>query len=99
MIALLGPWRQRPHEARTRKATLALAPPMVKKALCVGCNYASKLYRLSGPVNDAFLIADCLQRNCEFDAENVCVLYDIPPGQKRGVCAEAWLATRANILQ
>jgi len=66
----------------------------------VGCNYTSKLYSLSGPVNDAFLIADCLQRNCGFDAENICVLYDVPPGQKRGTYVDTeQLATRANILQ
>lgn len=56
---------------------------MVKKALCVGCNYPSKAFGLAGAVNDAFLIADTLQRSCGFDPENVCVLHDIYPGQKK----------------
>ena len=34
---------------------------MVKRALCVGCNYPSKAFGLAGAVNDAFLIAETLQ--------------------------------------
>jgi len=72
---------------------------MVKKALCIGCNYPSKAFGLAGAVNDAFLIADGLQR-CGFDSANVCVLHDIHPGQKKSMKVEpAKNPTRVNILQ
>jgi len=73
---------------------------MVKRALCVGCNYPSKAFGLAGAVNDAFLIADCLQKNCGFDAENVCVLHDVHPGQKKSMKVDASKKpSRVNILQ
>lgn len=73
---------------------------MVKKALCVGCNYPSKAFGLAGAVNDAFLIADCLQKNCGFEPENVCVLHDLHPGQKKSMKVEpSKKPTRVNILQ
>ncbi|CAK0905773.1 unnamed protein product, partial [Prorocentrum cordatum] len=70
------------------------------KALCVGCNYPSKAFGLAGAVNDAFLIAGCLQEHMGFDPGNVCVLHDIYPGQKKSVKVEpARCPTRAVILQ
>jgi len=73
---------------------------MVRKALCVGCNYPSKAFGLAGAVNDAFLIADCLQKNFGFDPENVCVLHDVHPGQKKSMKVDpAKRPTRVNILQ
>lgn len=74
---------------------------MVKKALCVGCNYTRRVFGLSGAVNDAFLLADCLQRKCGFEPENVCVLHDEQPGRRgRKVDVDASkLSTRSNILQ
>eukprot|EP00929_Paragymnodinium_shiwhaense_P091906 TRINITY_DN51799_c0_g2_i1.p1 TRINITY_DN51799_c0_g2~~TRINITY_DN51799_c0_g2_i1.p1 ORF type:complete len:466 (-),score=129.32 TRINITY_DN51799_c0_g2_i1:110-1507(-) len=73
---------------------------MVKKALCVGCNYPSKAFGLAGAVNDAFLIADSLQKHCGFEPENVCVLHDIYPGQKKSVKVDpSKTPTRVNILE
>mmetsp|Transcript_17953 Transcript_17953/g.63019 ORF Transcript_17953/g.63019 Transcript_17953/m.63019 type:complete len:592 (+) Transcript_17953:160-1935(+) len=76
---------------------------MVKRALCIGCNYPSKKYGLSGAVNDAFLIADCLQRSCGFQPEDICVLHDMLPGQQakssERLVESAKRPTRSNILQ
>lgn len=73
---------------------------MVKKALCVGCNYPSKAFGLAGAVNDAFLVADCLQKNCGFESDNICVLHDVYPGQKKTMKVDpAKTPTRVNILQ
>lgn len=73
---------------------------MVKRALCVGCNYPSKAFGLAGAVNDAFLIAETLQAHMGFRHENVCVLHDVYPGQKKSLKVEpAKSPTRVNILQ
>lgn len=73
---------------------------MVKRALCVGCNYPSKAFGLAGAVNDAFLIAECLQKNCGFEPDNVVVLHDIYPGQKKSMKVEpSQKPSRVNILQ
>mmetsp|Transcript_65619 Transcript_65619/g.154350 ORF Transcript_65619/g.154350 Transcript_65619/m.154350 type:complete len:567 (+) Transcript_65619:72-1772(+) len=73
---------------------------MVKRALCVGCNYPSKAFGLAGAVNDAFLIAETLQAHLGFRHENVCVLHDVYPGQKKSLKVEpAKCPTRVNILQ
>lgn len=72
---------------------------MSKKALCVGCNYPSKAFGLAGAVNDAFLIADCLQKHYGFTSESVTLLHDVYPGQKKSVKVEPTkLPTRKNIL-
>lgn len=66
----------------------------------MGCNYPSKAFGLAGAVNDAFLIADCLQQGFGFDPENVCVLHDIYPGQKKSMKVDpSKKPTRVNILQ
>ncbi|CAK9036173.1 unnamed protein product, partial [Durusdinium trenchii] len=73
---------------------------MVKRALCIGCNYPSKAFGLAGAVNDAFLIAETLQVHMGFCHENVCVLHDVYPGQKKSLKVEpAKCPTRVNILQ
>eukprot|EP00747_Dinoflagellata_sp_TGD_P166501 gnl/TRDRNA2_/TRDRNA2_189378_c0_seq1.p1 gnl/TRDRNA2_/TRDRNA2_189378_c0~~gnl/TRDRNA2_/TRDRNA2_189378_c0_seq1.p1 ORF type:complete len:491 (+),score=91.35 gnl/TRDRNA2_/TRDRNA2_189378_c0_seq1:41-1474(+) len=73
---------------------------MPKKALCVGCNYPSKAFGLAGAVNDAFLVADCLQKSCGFEPENVMVLHDVYPGQKKSMQVDAsQKPTRVNVLQ
>ncbi|CAJ1419856.1 unnamed protein product [Effrenium voratum] len=73
---------------------------MVKRALCVGCNYPSKAFGLAGAVNDAFLIAETLQAHMGFRHENICVLHDVYPGQKKSLKVEpAKCPTRVNILQ
>jgi len=72
---------------------------MVKRALCVGCNYPSKAFGLAGAVNDAFLIAETLQAHLGFRHENTCVLHDVYPGQKKSLKVEpAKCPTRVNIL-
>mmetsp|Transcript_6517 Transcript_6517/g.15928 ORF Transcript_6517/g.15928 Transcript_6517/m.15928 type:complete len:537 (-) Transcript_6517:53-1663(-) len=72
---------------------------MVKRALCVGCNYPSKAFGLAGAVNDAFLLAECLQENCGFQPENICVLHDVHPGQKKSMKVDQALKpTRVNIM-
>eukprot|EP00928_Gymnodinium_smaydae_P026090 TRINITY_DN20589_c0_g1_i4.p1 TRINITY_DN20589_c0_g1~~TRINITY_DN20589_c0_g1_i4.p1 ORF type:complete len:522 (-),score=85.14 TRINITY_DN20589_c0_g1_i4:301-1866(-) len=74
---------------------------MVKRALCVGCNYPSKAFGLHGAVNDAFLLADSLQRSCGFEPDEICVLHDIIPGQPRSsqrLVDASRRPTRANIL-
>jgi len=66
----------------------------------VGCNYPSKAFGLTGAVNDAFLIAECLQQRCGFEPDNVCVLHDVIPGQKKSSKVEpSKVPTRVNILQ
>ncbi|CAE8718573.1 unnamed protein product, partial [Polarella glacialis] len=66
----------------------------------VGCNYPSKAFGLAGAVNDAFLIAETLQAHLGFEAENVCVLHDVYPGQKKSFKVEpAKCPTRVNIIQ
>jgi hypothetical protein len=66
----------------------------------VGCNYPSKAFGLAGSVNDAFLIAECLQDHCGFESENVCVLHDVYPGQKKSTKVDpSKKPTRVNILQ
>jgi len=74
---------------------------MVKRALCVGCNYPAKAFGLAGAVNDAFLIAECLQRHCGFEPQDVTVLHDAQPGEARTAkeVEPASRPTRANILQ
>mmetsp|Transcript_143130 Transcript_143130/g.363278 ORF Transcript_143130/g.363278 Transcript_143130/m.363278 type:complete len:978 (-) Transcript_143130:1442-4375(-) len=75
---------------------------MVKRALCIGCNYPSKKHGLHGAVNDAFLIADCLQRSCGFQPDDICVLHDMLPGQAKSSERLVELSrrpTRANIVQ
>mmetsp|Transcript_67432 Transcript_67432/g.161763 ORF Transcript_67432/g.161763 Transcript_67432/m.161763 type:complete len:580 (+) Transcript_67432:54-1793(+) len=73
---------------------------MVRKALCVGCNYPSKAFGLAGAVNDAFLLAECLQERCGFLPENICVLHDMHPGQKKSVKVDPSVKpTRVNVLQ
>ncbi|CAE7784061.1 MCA1 [Symbiodinium pilosum] len=65
----------------------------------VGCNYPSKAFGLAGAVNDAFLIAETLQAHLGFRHENVCVLHDVYPGQKKSLKVEpAKCPTRVNIL-
>eukprot|EP00931_Biecheleriopsis_adriatica_P055785 TRINITY_DN33054_c0_g1_i1.p1 TRINITY_DN33054_c0_g1~~TRINITY_DN33054_c0_g1_i1.p1 ORF type:complete len:634 (+),score=111.93 TRINITY_DN33054_c0_g1_i1:93-1904(+) len=72
---------------------------MVKRALCIGCNYPSKAFGLAGAVNDAFLIAETLQVHLGFRHENICVLHDVYPGQKKSLKVEpAKCPTRVNIL-
>lgn len=72
----------------------------MKKALCVGCNYPVRSVGLLGSVNDAFMMADMLIKHCEFDPENVKVLYDVEPGQKKSVkVPEEKIPTKSNILQ
>lgn len=75
---------------------------MVKKALCVGCDYPSQNPGLSGAVNDSFLIADCLQRSCGFRPEDICILHDVIPGQAKSsqrLVDPSRRPTRVNILQ
>lgn len=48
---------------------------MVKRALCVGCNYPGRVVRLGGAVPDAFLIAKTLNIHYEFD--QILVLHDV----------------------
>lgn len=73
---------------------------MVKRAVCVGCNYPSKPYGLAGCVNDAFLIAGYLEEHLGFSKENICVLHDVLPGKRRNVQVdEEKRPTRVNILQ
>lgn len=73
---------------------------MVKRALCVGCNYPSKAFGLAGAVNDAFMICECLQAHCGFLPENICLLHDMVPGQRKTTKVEAAkMPTRVNILQ
>jgi len=68
--------------------------------LCIGCNYPTKAFGLAGAVNDAFLISDYLQTHCGFAEENVCILHDVIPGQKKSVQVdETSRPTRVNILQ
>jgi len=72
----------------------------MKKALCVGCNYPVRSVGLLGAVNDAFMMADMLIKQCQFDPENVKVLYDVEPGQKKSVkVPEEKNSTKSNILQ
>eukprot|EP00930_Biecheleria_cincta_P034959 TRINITY_DN24094_c0_g1_i1.p1 TRINITY_DN24094_c0_g1~~TRINITY_DN24094_c0_g1_i1.p1 ORF type:complete len:560 (-),score=96.22 TRINITY_DN24094_c0_g1_i1:109-1767(-) len=72
---------------------------MTKRALCVGCNYPSKAFGLAGAVNDAFLIAETLQVHLGYRNENVCVLHDVYPRQKKSLKVEAAKCpTRVNIL-
>jgi len=71
----------------------------VKKALCVGCNYPSKAFGLAGGVNDAFLLAESLQAHLGFEAENICILHDVYPGQKKSMKVDpSRTSTRVNIL-
>lgn len=71
----------------------------MKKALCVGCNYPSKAFGLNGAVNDAFLIADALQKQHGFELDNVCLLHDVYPGQKKTMKVDQTkMPTRKNIL-
>jgi len=71
----------------------------VKKALCVGCNYPSKAFGLAGGVNDAFLLAECLQAHAGFEPENICILHDVYPGQKKSMKVDpSRTPTRVNIL-
>jgi len=66
----------------------------------VGCNYPSKAFGLAGAVNDAFLLAECLQQSCGFEPDNVCILHDVLPGQKKSQRVDPTKApTRLNILQ
>eukprot|EP00931_Biecheleriopsis_adriatica_P015801 TRINITY_DN11872_c0_g2_i1.p1 TRINITY_DN11872_c0_g2~~TRINITY_DN11872_c0_g2_i1.p1 ORF type:complete len:765 (+),score=138.63 TRINITY_DN11872_c0_g2_i1:67-2361(+) len=72
---------------------------MVKRALCVGCNYPSKAFGLAGGVNDAFLMAEHLEQHMGFEPDNVVVLHDVYPGQKKSVQVdELKRPTRVNIL-
>ncbi|CAK9076633.1 unnamed protein product [Durusdinium trenchii] len=73
---------------------------MVKRAVCVGCNYPSKPYGLAGSVNDAFLIAEYLEEQFNFPKENIVLLHDTHPGRRKNVQVdEAKRPTRVNILQ
>lgn len=76
---------------------------MVRRALCIGCNYPSKKHGLHGAVNDAFLIADCLQRSCGFRPDDICVLHDMLPGgqakSSERLVEPSKRSTRANIVQ
>eukprot|EP00913_Durusdinium_trenchii_P000897 g834.t1 len=98
MMALKFIW-DCPAELRAKNEALKVAS-MVKRALCIGCNYPSKAFGLAGAVNDAFLIAETLQVHMGFCHENVCVLHDVYPGQKKSLKVEpAKCPTRVNILQ
>mmetsp|Transcript_103737 Transcript_103737/g.276029 ORF Transcript_103737/g.276029 Transcript_103737/m.276029 type:complete len:621 (-) Transcript_103737:127-1989(-) len=75
---------------------------MVKRALCVGCNYPNNGISLSGAVNDAFLVADCLHKHYGFEPEDIRVLHDVYPGQARSsrhLVDQSHRPTRINILR
>lgn len=73
---------------------------MAKRALCVGCNYPTKARCLNGAVNDAFLLADCLQQRLGFQREDIVVLRDDEPeSESAEKVSPSDLSTRANILQ
>ena len=69
-----------------------------QSALCIGCNYPQKAFGLLGAVNDAYLWADLLQRRFGFQPQDVTLLVDCAPGNRKEKVDPAFAPTRLNIL-
>lgn len=69
---------------------------MTKKALCVGCNYPGRVFKLGGAVNDAFWMATILKNCYQFD--EIKILHDTHRNDSLSRNHEpATLSTHGNI--